>query len=67
MAHVGDHVMADFGNGPVVAHVAKAKHDVGGEEKFGIQSPDGKTHEMAYREAEDRDAGGAGGTFWKIK
>lgn len=64
MFNVGDHVIADFGDGPVVAHVAKTKH--GAEDKYGIQAPDGTVHDLTHREPSDRDSNGAGGTFWTI-
>jgi hypothetical protein len=68
MFNVGDHVHADFGDGPVIAHISKAKHEnAAGEEKYGVQAPDGSNHDLAYREPEDRDAGGSGGTFWSVK
>lgn len=67
MFAVGDHVHADFGDGPVIAHVAKGAHENdAGETKYGIQAPDGSVHALAYREPEDRDAGGSGLTFWKL-
>ena len=64
---IGDHVHADFGSGPVIAHVASLAADVGGETKFGIQAPSGGVVPLGYREPEDRDEGGSGLTFWKIR
>jgi hypothetical protein len=70
---VGAHVWADFGDalpelgGPVLAHVVEGAHDnAAGETKYGIQAPDGSRHELAYREPDDRDDAGSGGTFWTI-
>ena len=64
---VGEHVWADFGDGAEVAHVVKGAHeDAAGETKYGIQDSAGKSHNLAYREPEDRDAGGSGLTFWKL-
>jgi hypothetical protein len=66
--YVGSHVWADFGEGQVLAHVVKAAHqDAAGETKYGVQAPDGSRHDLAYREPEDRDEAGSGGTFWTIE
>lgn len=60
---VGSHVLADFGNGHVIGHVAKLKYtNSDGEEKFDIQAPDGSVHPMAYREP-PFDSAGSGLTF----
>ena len=63
----GEHVLADFGGGMVVAHVRKADPVTNehGETKYVIQSPDGSVHELAYREP-PYDSGGTGFTFKKI-
>ena len=65
---IADHVWASIGGeDKVICHVAKfAFENAAGETKYGIQSPDGGDHELAYREPSDRDEHGAGGTFWKI-
>jgi len=63
----GDHVWADFGDGKVLAHITQVAHtNAAGETKFGVQAPDGKVHDLAYREPADRDAAGSGLTFWKV-
>lgn len=63
----GNHVHADFGDGPVIAHIAKPAHEnAAGETKYGVQAPDGTVHDLAYREPSDRDERGSGGTFWSI-
>jgi len=64
--HVGQHVWANTGIHDFIGHIAKLAHDVGGETKYGIQTPGGTIVDMAYREPEDRDAGGSGLTFWKL-
>ncbi len=64
--HPPQHVWADFGDGPVIAHVHKGAHDVGGETKYGIQAPDGSVHTIGHREPADRDERGSGGTFWAV-
>ncbi len=64
--HNADHVHADFGGGPVIAHYVSGPHEVGGETKHTIQAPDGSHVNLAYREPADRDAGGSGFTFWKV-
>ncbi len=62
----GDVVDADFGDGYKVAFVAKGAHDVSGETKYGIQSPDGGVVKMAYREKDDVQAsGGTSGLTFK--
>jgi len=38
-----------------------------GGDKDVIQTADGHHKRLAYREPEDRDAGGAGMTYWKVK
>lgn len=58
----GDHVIADAGDGPVIAHVANAEPD--GDGKHLIQLPNGNTTKLAHREPKDRDDKGSGGTFW---
>ncbi len=59
-----DHVHADFGGGPCIAHYVSGPHDVGGETKHTIQAPDGSKVNLAHREPADRDAAGSGLTFW---
>jgi len=64
---VGDHVWADFGDGKVLAHITQVAHtNAAGEEKYGVQAPDGSTVALGYREPADRDAAGSGMTFWKL-
>jgi hypothetical protein len=64
---VGDHVWANFANGKELAHVTAGAHEnAAGETKYGVQDSLGKTHELGYREPEDDDEHGSGGTFWKI-
>lgn len=58
----GDHVMADAGDGPVLAHVLNP--DADGDGKHLIQLPNGTTAKLAHREPADRDEHGSGGTFW---
>jgi len=63
----GDHVHADFGGGPVISHYVSGPHEnEDSEVKHTIQAPSGEHVDLAYREPEDRDAGGSGLTFWKI-
>lgn len=63
----GDHVRADFGDGPVIAHYDHGPvENAAGETKHVIQAPDGETYELAYREPSDRDDQGSGLTFWKL-
>lgn len=65
----GDIVDADFGDGYIVAFVAKGAYlNDEGETKFGIQSPDGHVVPMALREAADVKAsgGGSGLTFKSV-
>ena len=64
MLKCGDHVMADNGDGPVIAHVAN--HEADGDGKHLIQLPNGNTVKLAHREPADRDDKGSGGTFWNI-
>ena len=66
MFKIGDHVWADFGFGKELAHVVEGKHDVGGEDKWGIQDSAGTTHALGHREPKDRDDKGSGRTFWSI-
>jgi len=58
---VGDHVLADFGDGAVVAHIAGDEQDG----KWPVQKPDGNAVPLSHREPEDRDESGSGGTFWQ--
>lgn len=64
----GEHVLADFGDGMVLAHVRKADPvtNDAGETKYVIQAPDGSSHALGYREPADYDAGGSGLTFKKV-
>jgi hypothetical protein len=55
----GDHVTADFGDGPVLAHIVSGEKNG----KYTVQKPDGSTADLAYREPADYDDGGSGGTF----
>ena len=67
MFEAGDHVRADFADGPVIAHYDHGPvENAAGETKHVIQAPDGSKHELAYREPEDRDEHGSGGTFWRV-
>lgn len=58
----GDHVIADAGEGPVLAHLINPDPDRDG--KHLIQMPGGGTVKLAHREPADRDEQGSGGTFW---
>ncbi len=62
----GDHVEADFADGPVVAHYVSGPHQQGEEVKHTIQAPDGSHADLGYREPKDRDDKGSGRTFWKV-
>lgn len=66
----GEHVLADFGDGYVVAHMRKADPvtNAAGETKYVVQAPDGSAHELAYRETHDVQASGGvtGLTFKKV-
>ena len=54
------------GTGDQLGHIVGSAHDnAAGETKSTIWV-NGAKYELAYREPEDRDAGGAGGTFWNI-
>lgn len=57
-AQVGKVVKADFGDGEEYALVVKDGADKD------VLVPLGKGQPLAYREPEDRDAGGSGGTWW---
>ena len=62
---VGDHVWADFGDGKVLAHITQVAHtNAAGEEKYGVQAPDGSTVALGYREPADRDAHHMGVRGW---
>lgn len=63
---VGDVVWANDGQ-DWLGLVKKAEHDVHGEQKALVQKTPGDDHVLGYREPEDRDANGAGGTFWLVK
>lgn len=52
--------------GEKIGHVVKAEHNVGGEQKAVVQTPNGGRVTVGYREPADRDAEGAGGTFWLV-
>ena len=55
---VGTVVKADFGEGEEYALLV----DVGGDKDTLVPLGDGQ--KLAYREPEDRDAQGSGGTWW---
>lgn len=65
MFSVSEHVWADFGHGKVLAHIVKAEYtNPNGEQKYGVQAPDGSEHELGYREP--TEGSNTGDTFWKI-
>lgn len=64
--NVGDHVWFNTGDGDKIGHVVKEEHDVDGETKATVQTPDGSRVKVGYREPKDRDDQGAGGTFWLV-
>jgi len=70
--HKGDKVVADFGGnypipGPFIAFVFSGPHDnAAGETKYEVQAPDGSKHPLGYREPQDREGHGSGGTFWTL-
>lgn len=62
------HVLADFGDGYVVAHLVESTpvtgQGAGGDEtKYVVQAPDGSKHKLALREKADADRDGSGQTF----
>ncbi len=57
-AQVGTVVKADFGGGEEYALLVKHGDDKDTLVQLGKGAP------LAYREPEDRDAGGSGGTWW---
>lgn len=57
-AKEGTVVKADFGEGEEFALLVKDGADKD------VLVPLGKGQALAYREPEDRDAGGSGGTWW---
>lgn len=62
MPKAGHVVWANFdGEHDVLALFVKA-----GDDKDTIQAPDGTHHQLAYREPADRDAHGAGRTWWQV-
>jgi hypothetical protein len=63
----GQHVWCSpNGTHDVLGHVVKLAHqNEAGETKYGIWAG-GAVHDLAYREPADRDANGAGGTFWTL-
>ena len=60
---VGQKVLCDVGSGTRIGFVLKPEHEVDGEVKAAVQVGDG-VYVVGYREPGDRDAGGAGLTFW---
>lgn len=64
---VGDVVHANDGGDDWLGLVKKGEHDVGGEQKALVQKSAENDVVLGYREPEDRDANGAGGTFWLVK
>jgi hypothetical protein len=60
------HVWCDAGGGTQLGHIVRSAYtNEAGETKSDI-SVGGAIVAMAYREPGDRDAGGAGLTFWNI-
>ena len=68
----GDHVLADFGDGYVIAHYdhgpVTVEEDDGPKTKHGIQDPGGNVRLLAHREQPDVEASGGatGGTFKSV-
>lgn len=61
------HVWCSPNGGPgELGHIVRSAYDdANGETKSDVSVGD-NIYALAYREPEDRDAGGAGGTFWNI-
>lgn len=59
-ASVGKVVKADFGDGEGEQYALLVKDGADKDRLVAL----GKGADLAYREPEDRDAGGAGGTWW---
>ncbi len=59
-AKVGDVVKADFGDGEGEQYALLVKDGADKDTLVGL----GKGQTAGYREPEDRDAGGSGGTWW---
>ncbi len=62
----GEHVVANFGAGDIVAHYWSGPHQNGEEVKHKIQDEAGKHKDLGYREPADYDDKGSGGTFRKV-
>jgi len=60
--HPGDVVWANTGEHDVLALFVKH-----GNDKDTVQMPNGNHVQLGYREPEDRDANGAGMTWWKVR
>lgn len=60
------HVWCDMGNGTTLGHIVQSAHQNADGETKSTVWVDGAAHEMTYREPEDRDSQGGGGTFWNI-
>jgi hypothetical protein len=62
------HVWCDVGDGTgtQLGHIVRTAHEnAAGETKSSVWV-NGAIHELGYREPSDRDAAGAGGTFWNV-
>lgn len=61
------HVWCSPGGGePVLGHIVRSSYtNDAGEQKVDVFA-EGAVHSLAYREPEDRDDQGAGGTYWNI-
>lgn len=62
----GDVVWANTGGSDWLGLVKKGEHEVNGELKALVQNTPGDDSVLGYREPEDRDGEGAGGTFWLV-